>query len=114
MHRKLLLPLLLFDLLSIQPAAAQHGEHRQPAVTKKESGFTVHLLPLPDGTWGYDILKSGRLMIHQPSIPGMPGNSGFKTQTQALKVAELVIRKIKQGMVPPTVTPEELKKLSGK
>ncbi|MBK7149555.1 MAG: DUF4907 domain-containing protein [Bacteroidetes bacterium] len=41
----------------------------------------------------------------------MPGHEGFKTKETAAKVAELVISKMKEGLMPPTVTEEELKKL---
>ena len=51
------------------------------------------------------------MTIHQPSIPGMPGNDGFKTKADAEKVAQLVIKKIKKGEMPPTVTVEEMKKM---
>jgi hypothetical protein len=51
-------------------------------------------------------------MIHQLSIPAMPGNDGFKTKADATKVAQLVIDKIKKGEMPPTVSIEELKKLN--
>ena len=50
-------------------------------------------------------------MIHQPNIPGMPGNRGFKTRAQAEKITELIIYKIKNNIMPPTVTVEELDSL---
>ncbi len=63
-------------------------------------------------TWGYDISIDGTLYIHQPTIPSLPGDKGFKTEADAKKVAELVITKIRQNIMPPGVTPEELKDLS--
>ena len=62
-------------------------------------------------TWGYDILKDDKIFIHQPFIPGMPGQAGFRTKQDAVKVARLVVEKIKKGEIPPTVTVEELKAL---
>lgn len=62
-------------------------------------------------TYCYDIYADGRLMIHQPSVPAMPGNKGFKTKTGAKKVADLVITKIKKGEMPPTVSIPEMKNL---
>lgn len=64
-----------------------------------------------DKTFGYDILADGRLLIHQPSVPGLPGNKGFDTKQAAGNVAQLVIKKIKKGEMPPTVSVEEMKKL---
>jgi hypothetical protein len=52
-----------------------------------------------------------RLLIHQPSIPGLRGNEGFKTKANAENVAKLVIEKLKKGEMPPTVTIDEMKKL---
>jgi hypothetical protein len=59
-------------------------------------------------TWGYDIYNNGKLIIHQPAIPALPGNTGFKTKPEAEKVAQLVISKVKKGEMPPTVTTQEL------
>lgn len=38
----------------------------------------------------------------------MPGNEGFNTKKDAMKVAELVIAKVKKGEMPPTISAEEL------
>lgn len=62
-------------------------------------------------TFGYDIYSGDHKMIHQPSVPALPGNEGFKTKTAAVKVAQLVIQKIQTGEMPPTVTIKELKKM---
>ena len=56
--------------------------------------------------------SDGRLMIHQSSVPGLPGNEGLKTKADAEKVAQLVIEKIKKGEMPPTVSIEEMKTLN--
>ena len=73
--------------------------------------LTYKIFDAPNHTYGYDVLADGGLMIHQKSIPAMPGNEGFKTKADASKVAQLVISKIKKGEMPPTVTIEEMKKL---
>ena len=73
--------------------------------------LTWKIIDAPNHTYGYDVLADDRLMIHQKSIPAMPGNEGFKTKADASKVAQLVISKIKKGEMPPTVTIEEMKKL---
>ena len=107
-------------LLLITTIAAAHAQAQQspaPAAFPsgeplKTAGFTYNIIPAPNNTWCYDILKDGNLFIHQPSIPGMPGHNGFKTKEQAAKVAQLVITKMKQGEMPPTVSEEELKKLN--
>ena len=86
-------------------AAAQANA---PANTK----LTYKIIDAPDHTYGYDVFADGKLLIHQTSIPALPGNEGCKTKADASKVAQLVISKIKKGEMPPTVTIEELKKLN--
>jgi len=70
--------------------------------------ITIKIIPSAKNTFGYDILVYGRPLVHQPSIPGLPGNEGFKTEEKARKVAELVVRKIRNSEMPPTVTIGEL------
>ena len=77
----------------------------------RNTNFTYTVISAPNNTWGYNVLREGKLYIHQPSIPGLAGNEGFKTKETAAKVAELVIGKMKKGEMPPTVTEEELKSL---
>jgi len=64
-----------------------------------------------DKTWGYDITIDGQLYVHQPTIPAIAGNTGFKTELDAQKVAKLVEDKIRKNDLPPSVTLEELKSL---
>ena len=70
--------------------------------------ITIKVIPSVNNTFGYDILLYGRPLVHQPSIPGLPGNDGFTTKERAQKVAELVLKKIRNNEMPPTVTIEEL------
>ena len=77
----------------------------------KEAEIKAVILSLEDNTFGYDIYLYDAVLIHQPSRPGLSGNSGFATEEDALKVAELVIKKIRNNEMPPTVTIEELQEL---
>lgn len=79
-----------------------------------DNGLTYEIIPADSSTFGYNIYKDGKLMIHQPSIPALPGNKGFETQQIAMAVAQLVMTKITNGEMPPTVSTEELKKLGVK
>lgn len=63
-----------------------------------------------DSGWGYTITVNSKPFIKQSIIPGVPGNKSFSTEDDAIKVAQLVIDKIKNHQVP-SVTTEELKKL---
>ncbi len=73
--------------------------------------ITKVLFSAQHNTWGYDIFVNHILLIHQPSIPCYGGREGFKTKKDALSVAELVITKIRKGLMPPTITKAELKAL---
>jgi hypothetical protein len=46
--------------------------------------------------------------VHQPNIPGLPGNEGFATEVKARTVADFVVKKIRNNEMPPTVTIEDL------
>lgn len=76
-----------------------------------KADLQLKIIPSENNTYGYDILIDGKLLIHQPSIPGMPGNAGFKTKEKAQKVGEFVMKKIKNNEMPPTVSIDDLNKL---
>jgi hypothetical protein len=46
--------------------------------------------------------------VHQPNIPGFPGNDGFTTKERAQTVAEFVVKKIRNNEMLPKVTIEDL------
>jgi hypothetical protein len=95
---------ILAGIVSIQAMAiAQSSPVVKPQITYK-------LIGSEHNTWGYDIYIDGKLRIHQPSIPAVSGNDGFKTKHQCEIAIKLVTDKIKLGKMPPTVTVDELKK----
>jgi hypothetical protein len=61
--------------------------------------------------FGYDIYMYRSLYVHQPHIPAINGNRGFDTEEQAHKTAEFIVYKIKNNIMPPSVTPAELDSL---
>ncbi len=61
--------------------------------------------------WGYDIMINGEIHIHQPHIPAVMGNNGFSSEEKAQIAGEFVIKKIKNNILPPRVSPEELDSL---
>jgi hypothetical protein len=73
--------------------------------------ISIKIIPSVNRTYGYDILLYGRPLVHQPNIPGLPGNEGFTTQARAKTVAEFVLKKIRNNEMPPTVTIEDLNKM---
>lgn len=58
--------------------------------------------------FGYDILIDGKPYVHQPHIPAVAGNKGFATSQAANKAGEFVAYKIKNNIMPPSITEHEL------
>lgn len=58
--------------------------------------------------FGYNILIYDAVYNHQPHIPAINGMRGFHTKEQAHKAAELVVYKIKNNIMPPSLSPQEL------
>ena len=77
----------------------------------KDAEINFVIIPTEECTFGYDIYVYDAILIHQPSRPGLLGNTGFATAEDAMKVAELVIKKMRNNEMPPTVTLQELKEL---
>ena len=92
----------IFLVVSIQaqqqPNQPENNAAKFPAAgTYANTKLTYKIIDAPNHTYGYDVFADGRLMIHQKSIPALPGNEGFKTKADASKVAQQVINKIKKG-----------------
>ena len=104
---------MLFAQSPTAPARPDSSGAKSPnASAYANTKLTHKIIDAPKHTYGYDVFADGRLMIHQASVPALPGNQGFKTKEGAIKVALLVIDKIKQGEMPPTVSIDEMKKLN--
>ena len=84
----------------------------QKARTYDTPRLTFTIIDAPNHTYGYDVFADGRLLIHQTSVPALPGNEGFQTKEEATKVALLVIEKINKGEMPPTISIDEMTKLN--
>ena len=93
--------------ISADEAAGQQ-EAKQEKKPYANAEITIKIIPSANNTFGYDILLYGRPLVHQPNIPGLPGNEGFTTKERAQTVAEVVVRKIRNNEMPPTVTIEDL------
>lgn len=119
--------ILLGCLISCTPSPQQHTanekqatpEQSKPFVTEKPQAQTsnrslkkskYHLVILHDQSigFGYDIYEGNQVKIHQPHIPVVEGLQGFKTAEDAQKVAEKVIEKMDQGIIPPTLSKDEM------
>lgn len=90
------------------PAGKEPKQQENPYA---EAELTIQILPSANNTFGYDILLYGRPFVHQPNIPGLPGNEGFAKKEMAQTVAEFVVKKIRNNEMPPTVSIDELNKM---
>jgi Domain of unknown function (DUF4907) len=59
----------------------------------KAGDYIIKIIPAGNAGYGYDIYKGKALVIHQPSVPALPGNSGFATKAAAEKVGGKVVEK---------------------
>jgi hypothetical protein len=100
--------------ISIPPSTIDNKNHNvtfSSASPFTNSKIMYKIIPAANKTWCYNILADGKMMIHQPSALGLPGNEGFKTKAAPQKVADLVRQKIKNGEMPPSISLIEMKKL---
>lgn len=61
--------------------------------------------------WSFEITDKGQPFIYQPLIPGIPGKQGFRSEEDARKVADFMIRKLNRHEGPPSVSVAELREL---
>lgn len=64
-----------------------------------------------DGGWGYTIYVDGALYVKQEHIPAIQGVFPFQSESDAFQVGSLAMQKLEQGIMPPTVTAEEMMNL---
>ncbi len=84
------------------------GEKEEVSNLYENSDITVNTFE-GDAGWGYDVSIDGKLYVHQPNIPAVGGNKGFKSEADARATGNLAIEKIREGVIPPTISVEELK-----
>lgn len=111
--KKPLVILFAFVLVNnLQAQVSTQTNHTQKTTSSyKKQTIRYKLTEAKDHTYGYNIFLNDTLFVHQPVIPCIAGNKGFKTKADAKKVAFLVIDKIRKGLIPPTVTIPEMEKL---
>lgn len=117
----LIIPFIVFTLFSTYGTAVSTDASGRKQEVKKDiknqtnpyanAKITIKIIPSVNKTFGYDIFMDGKLLVHQPHIPAVPGNKGFASKEKAQKVAEFVVKKIRRNEMPPTVTVDNLNKM---
>jgi hypothetical protein len=117
LYRHFLAVLFMLFIFIVLPGSSISAEESagkevtQPNNPYVNAEITTKIIPSANNTFGYDILLYGRPLVHQPHIPGLPGNEGFSTQGRAQTVAEFVVEKIRKNEMPPTVNIEDLNRM---
>jgi hypothetical protein len=106
----IIIDLIVNQVRSVPDTELNH-EHINEVKSYVDTQLTYEIIEAPNNTYGYNIKTNGRILIHQPNIPALPGIEGFKTEEAAITVAELVISKIRQSNFPPSVSVNELDSL---
>jgi hypothetical protein len=86
---------LLFLLLVLQFTACAKKEPFKTESFKTTSG------------WGYTIAFKKKIIIKQSIIPVINDTKSFSTESDAIKVADLVVQKLNQN-ISPTVSKNDL------
>jgi hypothetical protein len=102
---------IVFSGTSIPADKAAGKKEIQQKNPYANAEITIKIIPSANKTFGYNILLHERPLVHQPNIPGLPGNEGFTTKKRAQKVAEFVVNKIRKNEMPPAVSIEDLNKM---
>lgn len=98
----------IFSILFIVSCTNKPAEVKTPAPLINNVTVQTYANDSTLGGYGYDILVDGKIMVHQPNIPAVMGNRGFATEDDASETATLVSFKLKNNIMPPSVTLEEL------
>ena len=80
--------ILLF--ISIRSEAQSIPSPVQSKSPPSANPITYKIITVANGGFGYDIFNGDHRLIHQMSMPGLPGNQGFRRKSDARKVAVLV------------------------
>lgn len=102
--------LLLF--LLILAANSLQAQNTSPVTTDSvQTGNYQFQIITINNRYGYDIFHNHKRIIHQPHIPAVTGNTGFINKAEAERTARFVIDKLRKGIIPPSVSQQELTKL---
>ncbi len=83
---------------------------RQNTKNEDKVLLTYKVIKINEG-WGYDILIDHKIYVHQDYIPAIQGLHPFISVEDAEKTAKLAAEKIKKGILPPSISVEEIDSL---
>jgi len=107
--------ILFFPLVWIHVSANNVNTSKHShVIIYSYSDTTYKIIPSIANTCGYEILINGKAFIRQKNIPGLPGSTGFKRKKDAEKTAQLVLKKLTAGIMPPSIDKHELDSMNVK
>lgn len=64
----------------------------------RDGEYTIRILPAPGNTYGYDILKGNKVIVHQLFTPYSQGKrmEGLKTKEEVLKVTSYILKEARR------------------
>jgi hypothetical protein len=89
---------------SCQPSVGNLNENH--AIDQSDS-IRINTFRINDG-YGYEIYLNNTKVVYQPTIPVIEGNTYFPTKELAFETALLVSSKIRKGIIPPSISSEEI------
>jgi len=106
--------LLLVILSSVSFSAISNEKSFRTCsiINPKQSKDTSYkIISVWENFYCYEILLNQKVVIRQTTIPGIAGNKGFVSKRDAEKVARLVLDKLSKGIMPPTISKQDLSRL---
>ena len=105
--------LVLFSCENSESKGTLNHSNDRDVYSKKvqEPAYTIEVTENAEFGWGYQLFKDGKLMIDQKHIPAIQGEQGFTSKENAEITGNYILRKIKNGEFPPTVSVQELDSL---
>lgn len=99
------------DVIEVTPEVKLKDIPEVELETPVKPKFDVVAVEIEGGGYGYHIMQDGNLFIKQEIVPSVQGKRTFKSETDALLVGEFVADKLRNGIMPPSISREEIEKL---
>jgi hypothetical protein len=92
---------------SCSPSA---GHRKETHAVEQSDSIRINTFQVNNG-YGYEIYLNNTKVVYQPTIPVIEGNTNFPTKELAFETALLVTSKIRNGIIPPSISSEEMELL---
>lgn len=76
-----------------------------------KEGLSLKITNSQPTGFGFEILQGTSMLIIQPHIPAIQGIKGFETEEQAAVIGNYMIYKINNGIMPPSISVQDLDSL---